>query len=218
MGAPSSRDVRARWTAPGTGQRYDEARWRHAGRRRRDPDTLTRLLRDVRAESPGRPAPAWILDAPCGTTRLRSAVEGLFPTSGYVGLDASPSMLGRGAGGDPTRLVCGDVEHLPFGEGAFDIVVCCRLLHHLHERAPLESALRELVRVSAHLVVGSFWDTRSLEAQAMRLPFARTPRHRITRSRAELTAALDAAGADVVRWRSTLPVLSRQTWFAAVKR
>jgi len=44
----------------------------------------------------------------------------------------------------PARFVCGDALALPFASGAFDVVLCRDLLHHVQDRA---SALRELRRV-----------------------------------------------------------------------
>jgi ubiquinone/menaquinone biosynthesis C-methylase UbiE len=42
------------------------------------------------------------------------------------------------------RFVCADATMLPFPDGAFDVVLCRDLLHHLEDREP---AVRELARV-----------------------------------------------------------------------
>jgi SAM-dependent methyltransferase len=44
----------------------------------------------------------------------------------------------------PARFVCGDALQLPFASGAFDVVLCRDLLHHVEDRG---AVLRELRRV-----------------------------------------------------------------------
>jgi SAM-dependent methyltransferase len=137
-----------------------------------------------------------------------------------VGLDVSRAMLAaaRAELGAKTPLLLGSVEELPFRDDSFDAVVCCRLLHHFAERDSLARALAELVRVSRDLVVASFWDAHSLPAlRRAFLPGRRVPR-RIARTRADLAAAVAAAGADVVGWKHSLRFVSRQTFLVARKR
>lgn len=64
-----------------------------------------------------------------------------------VGLDLFPRKLTFAASQVPeAAFVCADATRLPFAEGAFDVVLCRDLLHHLPERDP---AVRELRRVCA---------------------------------------------------------------------
>ncbi len=203
-------DPKTRWTAPGTGDWYERDRWSRASRRRRDPTLVARVLAE-RLEV----RDALVLDAPCGTGRLHGAIA---TRGAYVGLEISAAMLEQARRHADARLVRGDVEHLPFRDGTFPVVVCCRLLHHLRDRASLEVALSELVRVSDAWIVGSFWDSGSLEAARHRLPFVRRPRHRVAHSRATIDAAVRSSGAIVVQWRHSLRFFSQQAWFVARKR
>jgi ubiquinone/menaquinone biosynthesis C-methylase UbiE len=66
-----------------------------------------------------------------------------------VGLDLSPDMLAKAAQRQDKRgfrapLVCGDVQHLPFRDGAFESVVSTFAINAVPD---LESALREMLRV-----------------------------------------------------------------------
>ena len=101
--------------------------------------------------------------------------------------------------------------------GAFDVVVSCRFLHHLHEREALERALRELLRVSRRLVVASVWDAASLPALRVRLGLKRSegPRGRCAVRRRLIEELVTASGARVVDWRHSLRFVSQQAFFVA---
>jgi SAM-dependent methyltransferase len=204
--------VRAKWRNAGAGQRYAEARWSSAAKRARDPRQIATLL----ARHLPRNAAVRVLDAPCGAGRLAAA---LAEHGAYVGLDVSPSMLAtaRAALGPRAQLLLGDATALPFRDGAFGAVVCCRLLHHLAERAELERVVAELVRVSRTLVIASFWDAGSLPAWRRRVFPGRAPR-RHARARAELAAAFTRAGAEVLAFEHPLRFLTRQAYVVARKR
>lgn len=198
-----------RWLSDAAARRYAEERWSSRRRRERDPRLVSAILAEhLRARS------ALVLDVPCGTARLRRAIE---CHARYCGLDVSPAMLAGARGLDPSALLRGDAARLPFRDASFDAVVCCRLLHHLREDAALERVLRELVRVTRALVVASFWDAASLpEWRRRALPGARAAR-RFARSKEELERLLRAAGARVVEWRHTARFFSRQTFVVARK-
>lgn len=103
--------------------------WWFQGRRR----ILARLLADLPL-----PRPALILDAGCGT----GANAALLARHGIpVGVDASRVPLGSGRPG--SRLQA-RVEDLPFGDGAFDLVIALDLLEHLDDDL---AGARELCRV-----------------------------------------------------------------------
>ena len=92
-----------------------------------------------------------VLDLGCGEGRHVHAFHGAAGVE-TVGLDAhGPSlakaaegleMLGVGDGG--TLLIQGDAYRLPFGDGAFHVVVCCEVLEHLPD---VDAALAEIGRV-----------------------------------------------------------------------
>lgn len=204
-------EVRAKWRTSEAGARYAGARWSSAARRERDPRLVAALL--ARHLAPG---PARLLDAPCGTGRLVPVLAARGPT---VGLDVSPAMLAEARRADRTgtNWLAGDVLRLPFRDGSFDAVVCCRLLHHLEQPA-LEQAVRELVRVSRGLVLASFWDAGSLPALRRAWLGARPRETRRAVPRALLAELLARSGAEVVGWKHSLRFLSRQAFVAARKR
>jgi SAM-dependent methyltransferase len=204
--------ARVRWQAWDAGRRYAGERWTSARKRERDPRIVAGILEELLPAG----ARALILDAPCGAGRLEPVIA---RRGRWIGLDVSLPMLreARRAGPRDGPVLRGDVERLPFRDGAFEAVVCCRLLHHLDERA-LASTVRELVRVSRSLVVASFWDAATLPEWRRRAFAGARPARRIARPRAEILRAFAGAGAEVVRWRHSMRFLSRQVFAAARKR
>jgi ubiquinone/menaquinone biosynthesis C-methylase UbiE len=92
-----------------------------------------------------------VLDVPVGTGRLLSCFDG---ASSICGVDISSDML-TVAGERVARerltnvaLFHGSIFSLPFETKAFDVAVCCRLLHLLPPDL-LAGALRELGRVTS---------------------------------------------------------------------
>ena len=202
------RDPRNRWQRAGEGERYSARRWSDRARAERDPRLVAALLADRLPKS------ARILDAPCGTGRLRAS---LAERGRYVGLDISEAMLRTAiterAADAPLSLARGDLEQLPFPERAFDAVVCCRLLHHLREPQRIDRTVAELVRVSRRFVVASFWDAASASAWRRRL-LGRSG-GRCAHSKARIQRSFETAGTRVVAWQYSLRFLSPQTFVLA---
>jgi len=96
------------------------------------------------------PSGAKVLDVPFGTGRFADFYCEKNMT--VVGADISADMLTIGkrtaqdAGIDPTLLLA-DAKQLPFLDDAFDLVVCCRLFHHL-TAGEATKVLLELQRVT----------------------------------------------------------------------
>ena len=96
---------------------------------------VVRFLRRFKKETPaGR-----VLDIGCGEGRHAA----LFARAGYptVGLDYQPLALvraarisGNGAARSRLRFILGDVFHLPFNPGSFDVVLDYGCLHHIRRR------------------------------------------------------------------------------------
>ncbi len=85
-----------------------------------------------------------VLDVGCGNGFFTHPFSELSPT---VGLDFSAFMLSI----NPCRpLVQGSALALPFGDGAFDLVFCSNLLHHMDDPV---AAVSEMGRVSRRYVV-----------------------------------------------------------------
>ena len=91
-----------------------------------------------------------VLDAGCGTGIVaRTAAERVSPGGEVVGLDLNDDMISEARRQDPDGLVtweCGDVEDLPFSNGAFDLVLNEQVLQFTANR---DKALAEAKRVLA---------------------------------------------------------------------
>lgn len=213
MEGPRTR-VRSKWAESGAGAQYTVLRWRDPRAALRDPMLVERIL-----ERHGvRPALRPVLDVPCGTGRMRAVLERR--RMRYVGVDVSMPMLIEAQRQGETGWMQGDVEHLPFQDDSFDVVVCCRLLHHMHDESEIESVVRELTRVSHRMVIASFWDSASLHALRRRVGLRRSegPTGRRAVSKRILRRAFDAAGADVVGFHYSFRFVSQQTFAVALKR
>ena len=100
------------------------------------------LVRELSRMPPGR-----MLDVGCGTGELASRLA----QRGWhvIGLDLCEPMLHRarfklnGYAGS-VRLTVADSEHVPFADGAFDVVTCANSFHHYPHH---EAVIRELHRV-----------------------------------------------------------------------
>ncbi|HXV83384.1 MAG TPA: class I SAM-dependent methyltransferase [Candidatus Binatia bacterium] len=93
----------------------------------------------------------WILDAGCGWGRVISGLKFFKPGSVVIGVDANFVRLSAGKkiladlGLDrKVVLEVGDVDHLGFPDGTFDVVVCARLLQYVPDP---ERSVGELCRV-----------------------------------------------------------------------
>jgi ubiquinone/menaquinone biosynthesis C-methylase UbiE len=113
-------------------------------------DTVTRLVslwRWQRWQARVLPhARGRVLDAGCGTGLL---LQRLSERGQTVGLDLSRDMLAKASRrqrdrGFEAALVCGDIQHLPFREGAFESVVSTFAINAVPR---LDQALAEMLRV-----------------------------------------------------------------------
>jgi SAM-dependent methyltransferase len=199
--------VRGKWRGEEAARRYAGFRWKSDGARGRD----ARILRGLLAEVARRVSVQSALDAPCGTGRLRETLRAASPHC--VGLDASLDMLREGA--NPLSVL-GDTACLPFAARSFDLVLCCRLLHHL-DQTSLERTLFELCRVAREFVIVSFWDASTWHAWRRRTGLRRTAREpqRSAIRKDTLAAAFERAGAEVLLYRHSLRFVSQQAFALA---
>jgi SAM-dependent methyltransferase len=138
----------------------------------------------------------------------------------YVGVDISTPMLREARRGEGTGLVVAVVDRMPFRDDAFDVVLCCRLLHHLEENEETELVVRELVRVAHRMIIVSFWDKASLPALRHRVGLRKTEGSRGRRmlSKRALKHMFEEAGAEVVGFHHSLRFVSQQAFAVAIKR
>jgi ubiquinone/menaquinone biosynthesis C-methylase UbiE len=91
-----------------------------------------------------------LLDVGCGTGVYTNAVASQCKM--IVGVDVSPEMVKRGISKakhlclDNSSFVVGDIAHLPFRDGVFELVFSINLFHHVADEKNIISGLLEKVR------------------------------------------------------------------------
>ncbi len=176
----------------------------------------------------GLPADSLVLDLPCGAGRMTPFLVGL----GYkvVAADSSIDMVrlarerclerfGEQEVERRVRFLTEDILTTSFPDGAFDAVLCNRLLHHFDSAALRRSALSELARVCSGPVVVSFFSSRALDAIWLRVREslrAQQPQHRYPVSPAEFIADIEASGLEAASVVGVRPGISPQTYVKAV--
>ena len=88
-----------------------------------------------------------VLDVGCAKGFLMHDLQQAVPGLEVVGLDISAYALGEAMAGTHGRLVRGHAAWLPFGDGAFDLVLSINTLHNLQHDACVR-ALADIERVS----------------------------------------------------------------------
>ncbi len=160
-----------------------------------------------------------VLDSPCGTGRFTPFL--LAAGKRVVDADLSAPMLAaaRERGGGRTSQVRCDAEHLPFADGAFDLVLSIRFLFHV-PRARRPAVLRELARVSRRRVVVDVRHRYALTTWTKRLR-ARLLARDLPSPRAtlrEISDDLAAAGLVLEKRVWLAPLFSEKMLLFCVKR
>ena len=188
---------------PGYAEHYRDRRFlaAHGPRTDRRERAVLRRLLALAGAAPG----PW-LDAPCGAGRLTDELPGP-----VIRLDRDLAMLRAGAGDG--RRVCATVLALPFRDGVFAGVLCCRLLQHVAGAKARRAVLRELARVSRGAVVVSFFDALSLlhARRLVRRAFGKPRSGRSAVGRAAFRRDLRAAGLEPVRFLALGRFVAEQT-------
>jgi ubiquinone/menaquinone biosynthesis C-methylase UbiE len=109
--------------------------------------SLKRALREVNGDR--------VLDAPCGTGRIFSALADRFTE--VVSFDSSTAMLQIHRQNGGSQFCCGDIFKLPFPDMQFDWTICFRLFHHFPNRESRVALLHNLARVSREGVIFTAW-------------------------------------------------------------
>jgi ubiquinone/menaquinone biosynthesis C-methylase UbiE len=117
-----------------------------------DPDRLARIVEAA------RPQPSWrVLDIGTGTGHTAFAFAPA--VSWVVAVDLTEEMLkvaervrkNRGYGN--VEMQVADVHHLPFPDGAFDMVTCRRAAHHFSDIKGALSEMHRVLRPRGRLVI-----------------------------------------------------------------
>jgi len=107
-----------------------------------------------------------VLDAACGTGVVARAAMARVGTAGKVtGVDLNPGMLEvartvSGRAGQSIAWREGNLEALPFADGAFDVVLCQQGLQFCTNKAAAVSELRRVLREGGRLGLSVWRDIR----------------------------------------------------------
>ncbi len=114
-----------------------------------------------------------LLDIGCGTGFFLAELERKHP--GSVGFDISHEMLRVSEQYIPgAKLVCGDAEHMPFGEGKFDVVFCKGSLHHMRDHVGFLEGCRRTLRSGGVLIMSEPCNDNPLIRLARALMYKRS--------------------------------------------
>lgn len=205
--------TRERFAQPQAAGKYPR-RYRATHRDGRERRAICRALERV-------PRGASILDLPCGTGRLTPLLveRGLRVT----GADSSPHMLAQARQSWPDEAVRFDVRDVmatAYADDQFDAAICNRLFHHFSEPATRRRALGELGRITAGLLIVSFFNSFSLNAWRLRWKHWRRgvrPVDRIPISMPTFEADIHEAGLHICRKLPVMWGVSPQ-WYVVLQR
>lgn len=147
----------------------------------------------------GLPPGSFVLDLPCGTGRLLSALA----RAGYrpLGGDYAAEMMVAGAARARAECIQADAERLPLRDRSIDAAVCFRFLFHVDQPAARRRILSELARVCRGPMILQERDRASLKSRlrALRERLGLRRAGRPLPGRAELLRELEEAGLELVR-------------------
>jgi len=142
-----------------------EKHWSERVNNRHEQHLIRQLIAGIAAETPLRTA----LDLPCGYGRLmpvlRQHVNQVFEGDWSLPLlkTARESQKAAPGPGEADGYVRATALAMPFADGTFDFVLSVRLCHHIRERTERLAYVRELLRISDHWVVFTYFDAHSVK-------------------------------------------------------
>ena len=169
-----------------------------------------------------------VLDVGCGLASLLIALAERIPfQSPAIGIDVSEELIQQAAREvrragleDRIKVLASPATHLPFADGAFDVVFSSHVIKHLDDQA-LGLAFAEIARVLKPGGRFLFWEFRKTPRSALLFWSARTtglPPPFQLRTDEELRAALERAGFQRIRRISTgfflMPPVPRTAFLA----
>ena len=137
-----------------------------------------------------------ILDLGCGTGTLLRSLLHLTPDATYTGLDSSAEMLNLAQQKLPefVELHLGNVEHLPFPDASFDLVISTSAFHYFRNPSHVLQGIKRVLKPHGQLVITDwcydYWTCRFLDLVLRMFNSA----HCHTYGDRELATILDQAG------------------------
>jgi len=119
-------------------------------------------LEEHLARLSGLPRLTSILDVGCGSGSMARLMAATHPDARVVGVDLRSDYVAyareraRGERLDNLRFEQGDIFHLPFGDGAFDLVWSKYVLQWLKDPAPAVAELRRVTAPGGSVICSSF--------------------------------------------------------------
>ena len=101
-----------------------------------------------------------VLDVGCGTGSLLYYLVSSYPKAQLSGIDLVPEMLAIARRRLPPSIELreGSVEHLPFEDEQFDIVVSCSMFHYIHNPIAVLRQIHRVLRSGGQLVITDWCD------------------------------------------------------------
>lgn len=124
-----------------------------------------------------------ICEVGCGEGELLKRLHGLYPQASLAACDISTDEVAKAQVNSADFSVDFSVQNAEalglYGDGAFDLVVCCEVLEHLENP---EAGLRELYRISGRYVLVSvphepIWRMLNMARGKYLADFGNTPGH-----------------------------------------
>ena len=97
-----------------------------------------------------------ILEVGCGKNALLPYVATLSPHATLTGIDVSQKAIdtARRISRTPVKWQVASVEHTPFEDDQFDIVLACRTLHHWKDKAQGLAEISRILKPQGFLLLG----------------------------------------------------------------
>ncbi len=145
------------------------------------------------------PRPRAILDVGCGTGRLLRTAHLRFPDARLEGVDPAVEMVRQAQAERPAEARIafrqGAAEHLPFGDGEFDLVFSTMTFHHWSDQAQGAAEIGRVLAAGGRWVLADFVATGAMRYIRRLLRMSRFP------ERGSLDRMVETAGMEVVAER-----------------
>ena len=139
-----------------------------------------------------------VLDLACGTGELLRRIARARPEADLTGVDLAPNMVERAraklavvSGASVERA---DAHDLPFGDDAFDVVVCANTFHYFTDPKTVLTEVRRVLRPDGRLILldwcRDYWTCRLMDRVLQYVD----PAHGTCYTLDELAGHLDATG------------------------